>query len=57
MVGIEWASNGFGALGREYETALLVTGLGLGLQIVFGAFFLALLTMPLRRDSAGRQKS
>jgi glycosyltransferase involved in cell wall biosynthesis len=43
----EWASDGFGALGRVYETALLVTLLGLGLQIVFGAFFLALLTMPL----------
>jgi glycosyltransferase involved in cell wall biosynthesis len=51
-VGVEWASNGFGALGRAYETALLVTGLGLGIQIVFGAFFLALLTMPLRRESA-----
>ena len=50
MVVVEWATNGFGALGRAYETALLVTGLGLGLQIVFGAFFLALLTMPLRRD-------
>ncbi len=51
-VGVEWASNGFGALGRAYETALLVTGLGLGIQIVFGAFFLALLTMPLRRDGS-----
>ena len=50
-VGVEWASKGFGALGRAYETALLVTGLGLGIQIVFGAFFLALLTMPLRRDT------
>ena len=50
-VGVEWASNGFGALGRAYETALLVTALGLGIQIVFGAFFLALLTMPLRRES------
>jgi hypothetical protein len=48
-VGVEWAANGFGALGRAYETALLITGLGLGIQIVFGAFFLALLTMPLRR--------
>ena len=48
FVAVEWASNGFGALGRAYETALLVTGLGLGIQIVFGAFFLALLTMPLR---------
>ena len=50
-VAVEWASNGFGALGRAYETALLVTGLGLGIQIVFGAFFLALLTMPLRRET------
>ena len=41
--------DGFGTLGRAYETALLVTGLGLGIQIVFGAFFLALLTMPLAR--------
>jgi glycosyltransferase involved in cell wall biosynthesis len=49
-VGVEWAVNGFGALGRVYETALLATTLGLGIQIVFGAFFLALLTMPLRRD-------
>jgi len=48
-VGVEWAANGFGILGRAYETALLATTLGLGIQIVFGAFFLALLTMPLRR--------
>jgi glycosyltransferase involved in cell wall biosynthesis len=51
LVALEWASNGFGTLGRAYETALLVTGLGLGIQIVFAAFFLALLTMPLRRES------
>ena len=51
-VGAEWAFQGFGTLGRAYETALLVTGLGLGIQVVFGAFFLALLTMPLRRDAA-----
>jgi glycosyltransferase involved in cell wall biosynthesis len=50
-IGVEWAVNGFGALSRAYETALCVTGLGLGVQIVFGAFFLALLTMPLRRDA------
>ena len=49
-VGVEWATHGFGTLGRAYETALLATALGLGLQIIFGAFFLALLTMPLRRD-------
>ena len=50
-VAIEWANDGFGALGHAYETALLVTALGLGIEIVFGAFFLALLTMPLRRQS------
>jgi glycosyltransferase involved in cell wall biosynthesis len=54
VVGIEWASNGFGALGRAYETALLATCLGLGIQIIFAAFFLALLTMPLRRDTVAR---
>jgi hypothetical protein len=52
-VGAEWAAGGFGALGRAYETALLVTALGIGIQIVFGAFFLALLTMPLRQVSSG----
>ena len=53
-VGVEWAANGFGVLGRAYETALLATTLGLGIQIVFGAFFLALLTMPLRRGDPTR---
>ncbi|HUF01665.1 MAG TPA: glycosyltransferase family 2 protein [Gaiellaceae bacterium] len=48
-IAVEWARAGFGALGRAFETALLVTTFGLGLQIVFGAFFLALLTMRLRR--------
>jgi Glycosyl transferase family 2 len=51
-VGTEWALAGFGTLGRVYETALLATGLGLGIQIVFASFFLALLTMPLRRGAA-----
>jgi hypothetical protein len=46
-IGVEWASQGFGTLGRAYETALMATLLGLGIQIIFGAFFLALLTMPL----------
>ena len=48
-VGAAWAFQGFGALGRAYETALLATLLGLGIQVIFGSFFLALLTMPLRR--------
>jgi hypothetical protein len=46
-VGAEWAIDGFGTLGRAYETALLTTLLGLGIQVVFSAFFLALLTMHL----------
>jgi glycosyltransferase involved in cell wall biosynthesis len=46
----EWASEGFGELGRAYETALLATMFGLGVQVIFGAFFLALLTMPLRAE-------
>jgi glycosyltransferase involved in cell wall biosynthesis len=56
-IAAEWASDGFGALGRVYETALLVTLLGLGLQVVFGAFFLALLTMPLTASQESRQPS
>jgi hypothetical protein len=48
-IAVEWAGTGFGELGRAYETALLVTAFGLGVEIIFGAFFLALLTMPLRQ--------
>ena len=51
-VGAEWALDGFETLGRVYETALLATLLGLGIQIVFASFFLALLSMPLRRDTS-----
>jgi Glycosyl transferase family 2 len=50
-IGAEWAAEGFGDLGRAYETALLATLLGLGIQVVFGAFFLAMITMPLRRET------
>jgi glycosyltransferase involved in cell wall biosynthesis len=50
-IGVEWAADGFGTLGRAYETALLATALGLGIQIVFASFFLALLSMPLRRET------
>jgi hypothetical protein len=50
-VAVEWAAHGFGTLGRAYETALLAALLGLGIQVVFSAFFLALLAMPLRRTS------
>ena len=50
-----WAIDGFGALKHEYATALGLTLLGLGIQVVFGSFFLALLTMRL--VSAGERKS
>jgi hypothetical protein len=42
-----WAVDGFGELAHQYPTALGFTLLGLGVQIVFGSFFLALLTMRL----------
>jgi hypothetical protein len=50
-----WASDGFGTLGHEYATALGLTLFGLGLQVLFGSFFLALLTMrlmPAEREPA-----
>ncbi|MBA2642261.1 MAG: glycosyltransferase family 2 protein [Actinobacteria bacterium] len=47
---VSWTADGFGSLGHEYATALGLTFLGLGLQVVFGSFFLALLTMRLAED-------
>jgi glycosyltransferase involved in cell wall biosynthesis len=44
---VSWVRGGFGSLGHEYATALGLTFLGLGLQLVFGSFFLALLTMRI----------
>jgi glycosyltransferase involved in cell wall biosynthesis len=48
---VRWANRGFGALGDEYPTALGVTLVGLGVQTIFGSFFLGLLTMRSRRDA------
>jgi uncharacterized membrane protein YidH (DUF202 family) len=45
-----WANAGFGALADEYPTALAVTLFGLGVQTIFGSFFIGLLTM--RSDRA-----
>jgi glycosyltransferase involved in cell wall biosynthesis len=42
---IPWATSGFGELRHEYATALAFTMLGLGVQCVFGSFFVGLLTM------------
>jgi hypothetical protein len=52
-IAVSWARGGFGPLGHEYATALAFTLLGLGFQVVFGSFFLALLTMRLA-DNAPR---
>jgi glycosyltransferase involved in cell wall biosynthesis len=47
---VRWANAGFGALGDEYPTALGVTLVGLGVQTIFGSFFIGLLTMRSRRE-------
>jgi glycosyltransferase involved in cell wall biosynthesis len=48
---VRWAHAGFGALGDEYPTALGVTLVGLGVQTIFGSFFIGLLTMRSRREA------
>jgi len=47
---VGWARGGFGALGHEYATALAFTLVGLGVQVVFGSFFIGLLTMRARAE-------
>jgi len=47
---VRWAQAGFGALGDEYPTALGVTLVGLGVQTIFGSFFIGLLTMRSGRE-------
>jgi glycosyltransferase involved in cell wall biosynthesis len=42
---VDWARQGFGPLGHEYATALGFTFVALGVQIVFGSFFIGVLTM------------
>jgi len=48
---VRWGAGGYGALGDEYPTALGVTLVGLGVQTIFGSFFLGLLTMRSRQPS------
>jgi glycosyltransferase involved in cell wall biosynthesis len=50
---VRWARTGFGALGDEYPTALGVTLFGLGVQAVFGSFFIGLMTMRSDRQAVG----
>jgi glycosyltransferase involved in cell wall biosynthesis len=52
VVLVDWARAGFGALGDEYPTALGFTLLGLGVQTIFGSFFIGLLTMRADRNEA-----
>ena len=54
---VRWAHAGFGALGDEYPTALGVTLVGLGVQTVFGSFFIGLLTMRSGREAAGAARN
>jgi hypothetical protein len=50
---VRWAHGGFGALADEYPTALGITLVGLGVQTIFGSFFIGLLTMRSRREGDG----
>ena len=47
---VRWARAGFGPLGDEYPTALGITLVGLGVQTIFGSFFLSLMTMRSKRE-------
>jgi hypothetical protein len=51
---IRWARAGFAALGDEYPTALGVTLIGLGVQTIFGSFFIGLLTMRAGKQEEAR---
>jgi glycosyltransferase involved in cell wall biosynthesis len=51
---VPWAIDGFGELTHEYPTALAFTLLGLGIQILFGSFFVGLLTMRVAEDAGPR---
>lgn len=58
IVGIfaQWASTGFGALGQEYLALLGLTLTGLGVQTIFGSFFLSVLGLrqSFILDESGR---
>jgi glycosyltransferase involved in cell wall biosynthesis len=49
---VRWANRRFGPLADEYPTALGVTLIGLGVQTIFGSFFISLLTMRAKREDA-----
>ncbi len=51
VIFVSWATDGFGSLSHEYATAVGFTLIALGVQVLFGSFFLGLLTM--RDDRIG----
>ena len=53
----EWASGGFCALGRVHEALFGMTLVGLGVQTLFGSFFLSVLGLRknLRLESEGER--
>jgi glycosyltransferase involved in cell wall biosynthesis len=54
VIFVNWAIDGFGALSHEYATAIGFTLLAVGLQVMLGSFFLALLTMRTTEPSHAR---
>jgi glycosyltransferase involved in cell wall biosynthesis len=52
---VDWAQGGFGGLRHEYATALGFTLVALGVQIVFGSFFIGVLTMRSTRRGTLRE--
>ena len=54
VIFVNWAIDGFGALSHEYATAIGFTLLAVGLQVMLGSFFLALLTMRTTEPSSAR---
>jgi glycosyltransferase involved in cell wall biosynthesis len=49
VIFVGWARSGFGALGHEYAAVLGFTLAGVGVQTVFGSFFISILGRPTRR--------
>lgn len=49
VIFVGWARSGFGALGHEYAAILGFTLAGVGVQTVFGSFFISILGRPARR--------
>jgi hypothetical protein len=43
---VRWLATGFGALHEEHLSVLGLTLVGLGVQVVFGSFFLSILGLP-----------